>query len=92
MVFCSIIRELVCCQKKKEVEEDVSSTRDSAYLDEQDRCSNLNDLEEEELERRINRYSVNPTQRENSLGISLSDIGPGKTDANANANNNIIEP
>lgn len=91
MVFCSILRELVCCQKKKEEEEeeDVSSSRDSTYPDEQGRDSNLNDLDEEELERRINRYSVNPTQRENSLGISLSDINSHKTSASANSN---IEP
>eukprot|EP01036_Dinobryon_divergens_P022964 gene22964-31270_t len=90
MVFCSILRELVCCQKKKEEEEEnMSSSRDSTYLDEQSRDSNLNDLDEEELERRINRYSVNPTQRENSLGISLSDIGSHKTSASANI---IIEP
>ena len=66
----------------------MSSPRDSAYRDneEEDGGDNLNELDEAELERRINRNSVILTHRENSLGISMSDIVARKSTTTMSSN------
>ena len=74
----------------------MSSPRDSAYRDnekeeEDGGGDNLNELDEAELERRINRNSVILTHRENSLGISMSDIVARKSTTTTMSSNSSTE-
>jgi hypothetical protein len=73
-VFCSTLRSWFCCQS----EQRLSVAHDNFVLFEDEEDEDLNDLDEDELERLINLNGGNLHRpSDSSVRVSLSEIFPG---------------